>query len=112
MATLDFNASQASTIKSRHRCASTLLELQSQSRGYGGRIDRSDPFSQGIGLIQPIIPHERGQLAVGVGHAQVIQINQIDGSNATARKRLGHPTADTPRPPRPREPVKTFVSGA
>ena len=67
-----------------------------QGRGYlTGRIDRSDPFSQGIGLIQPIISHQRRQLSVGVGYAQVIQINQIDGSNATTRKRLGHPTADT-----------------
>ena len=74
------------------------------------RIDCPDPGRHLVHLWLAHRPFKRMYLPVGVGDADVIQIEQADFSNAAARQRLGRPRtnpADTDhRDMRSRQPLQ------
>ena len=61
----------------------------------GLRVDCFQPFRHGIGFGASVLAFESMELAVGVGHADVVHIHQSDGANATAGQGFGGPGPDT-----------------
>ncbi len=59
------------------------------------RIDQLHPLRQHLDFRTPDLPVERGELAVHVGHAHVIEIDERQSPHSAPRKRLHRPRAHT-----------------
>jgi hypothetical protein len=58
------------------------------------RIDRAAALGHRLGLVAAVVAFHRRQLPVGVGHADVIGIDQGQVADRRTRQRLHHPRAD------------------
>ncbi|MNV91530.1 hypothetical protein D3C71_1860330 [compost metagenome] len=59
-----------------------------------GRVDRPQALGHDLDLGSPDLPFEGMRLAVGVAHADIVQIEQGDLAHAAARQGLRRPRAD------------------
>ncbi len=58
-------------------------------------IDGFQALGHGIGLGTTVLSFQRMQLAVGVGHADIVHVDQRQGADAAAGQGLGGPGTDT-----------------
>ena len=55
------------------------------------RVDRQDTLRHHLGFRLPDMLAQRVDLAVGIGNADIIHVDQSDGADAGARQRLSRP---------------------
>lgn len=63
-------------------------------RDAAGGIDEADTVGERRDLGTPDLPVERGELAIDVGDAHVVEVDQRDGPDATARESFRRPRPD------------------
>ncbi len=66
--------------------------------GVDFRVDRHAALGHRARLVASVLPGQRRQLPVGVGHAQVVGIDQAEMADAGTRQRLDHPRAHAAHP--------------
>ena len=57
------------------------------------RVDRPQTVCHGVRLGAPVLPAKRVELAIGIGHADIVHVDQRQGADAGAGKGFSRPGA-------------------